>query len=242
MAEYELEKTCRCCGRKFDVLYPQQWAYKKPKAKGGGYDYLCSWKCLREEEQKKNKPKGQDDMPNNKLTAEQKAKAVEIALAGGDFMKYLKECGAKNASAAWDYIKKTLTKENPQKCLELMHKLSERQKEKNRKEAEEAHEKAVKEEREWLESFQKPDKEGTVIARTVEDKTEVFGVPAEEKPEFEFKVTAIRTSLGEFNTDSRNGLIYWTGNSGDKICMSYKSWKELTEQIPRILKVLCGDE
>ena len=179
MAEYEIEKTCRCCGKKFDVLYPQQWAYKKPKAKGGGYDYLCSWKCLREEEQKKNKPKGQDDMPNNKLTAEQKAKAVEIALAGWDFMKYLKECGAKNASAAWDYIKKTLTKENPQKCLELM--------------------------------------------------------------EFEFKVTAIRTSLGEFNTDSRNGLIYWTGNSGDKICMSYKSWKELTEQIPRILKVLCGD-
>ena len=178
----------------------------------------------------------------NKLTAEQKAKAVEISLAGGDYLKYLKECGAKNASAAWDYIKKTLTKENPNKCLELMHKLSERQKEKNRKEAEEAHEKAVKAEREWLESFQKQDKEGTVIARTVEDKTEVFGVLAEGKPEFDYKVTAIKTSLGEFNTDNRDGLIYWTRNTGEKIGMAYRAWVELTEQIPQILKVLCGDE
>ena len=233
MAEYELEKTCRCCGRKFDVLYPQQWAYKKPKAKGGGYDYLCSWKCLKEEEQKKNKPKGQDDMPNNKLTAEQKEKAVEIALAGGDFLKYLKECGAKNASAAWDYIKKTLTKENPQKCLELMHALSKRKEKKPLEEmAEDVKENQPEEKKE----------EPVITARTVENKTEFTGVPVKEKPDFDFKVTAIRTSLGEFNTDSRNGLIYWTGNRGDKICMSYKSWKELTEQIPRILKVLCGEE
>lgn len=233
MAEYEIEKTCRCCGKKFDVLYPQQWAYKKPKAKGGGYDYLCSWKCLREEEQKKNKPKGQDDMPNNKLTAEEKAKAVEIALAGGDYLKYLKECGAKNPSAAWDYIKKTLAKENPNKCLELMHKLSER---KQKKTLEEMAETVTADKPEQKEE------EPAITASTVEDKTTWSGTPVKEKPEFDFKVTAIRTSLGEFNTDSRNGLIYWTGNSGDKICMSYKSWKELTEQIPRILKVLCGDE
>lgn len=232
MAEYEIEKTCRCCGKKFDVLYPQQWAYKKPKAKGGGYDYLCSWKCLREEEQKKNKPKGQDDMPNNKLTAEQKAKAVEIALAGGDYIKYLKECGAKNPSAAWDYIKKTLAIENPNKCLELMHKLSKR---KQKKTLEEMAETVTADKPEQKEE------EPAITASTVEDKTTWSGTPVKEKPEFDFKVTAIRTSLGEFNTDSRNGLIYWTGNSGDKICMSYKSWKELTEQIPRILKVLCGD-
>ena len=233
MAEYEIEKTCRCCGKKFDVLYPQQWAYKKPKAKGGGYDYLCSWKCLREEEQKKNKPKGQDDMPNNKLTAEQKAKAVEIALAGGDYVKYLKECGAKNPSAAWDYIKKTLAKENPNKCLELMHKLS---KQKQKKTLEEMAETVT------ADKTEQKEEEPAITASTVEDKTTWSGTPVKEKPEFDFKVTAIRTSLGEFNTDSRNGLIYWTGNSGDKICMSYKSWKELTEQITRILKVLCGDE
>ena len=233
MAEYEIEKTCRCCGKKFDVLYPQQWAYKKPKAKGGGYDYLCSWKCLREEEQKKNKPKGQNDMPNNKLTAEQKAKAVEIAINGGDHLKYLKECGAKNPSAALDYIKKTLEKENPNKCLELMHKLSKR---KQKKPLEEMAETVPADKPEQKEE------EPAITASTVEEKTTWRGTPVKEKPEFDFKVTAIRTSLGEFNTDSRNGLIYWTGNSGDKICMSYKSWKELTEQIPRILKVLCGNE
>ena len=232
MAEYELEKTCRCCGKKFDVLYPQQWAYKKAKARGGGYDYLCSWKCLRAEEQKKNKPKGQDDMPNNKLTAEQKEKAVEIALAGGDYLKYLKECGAKNASAAWDYIKKTLTKENPQKCLELMHKLSKR---KEKKPLEEIAETVTADKPEQKEE------EPAITASTVEDRTTWSGTPVEEKPDFDFKVTAIRTSLGEFSMDSRDGMIYWTRNCGDKIGMSYRSWEEMTKQIPRILKVLCGD-
>lgn len=66
---------------------------------------------------KGNSGKGAGKMSQNKLTRAQKEKAVEIAIAGGDPLKHLAECGAKNPSAAWWYIKKTLAEKNP-KLLE----------------------------------------------------------------------------------------------------------------------------
>ena len=192
MAEYEIERVCPVCGKHFEVLYKDLWAYKKTRAKGG-YDFYCTWKCLREAEtNKKPKPepqkrenkerlqvlvelmaavkdgrnaydylegmgyadpkdtlrrlritakkdapeiyqwmeqnglldmrkghsgKGVDKMSQNKLTREQKGKAVDIAIQGGDPLEYLKKCGAKNPTAAWWYIKKTLATKNP-KLLE----------------------------------------------------------------------------------------------------------------------------
>lgn len=57
------------------------------------------------------------DMGNNKsshkLTREEKEKAVEIAIGGGDPLDWLRTCGAKNPSAAWFYIKKTVAKADP---------------------------------------------------------------------------------------------------------------------------------
>ena len=44
----------------------------------------------------------------NKLTRAQKEKAVQIAISGGDPLDWLRTCGAKNPSAAWFYIKKTV--------------------------------------------------------------------------------------------------------------------------------------
>lgn len=192
MAEYEIERVCPVCGKHFEVLYKDLWAYKKARAKGG-YDFYCTWKCLREAETnkkpmpepqkrenkerlqvlvelmaavkdgrnaydylegmgyadpkdtlrrlritaKKDAPeiykwmeqnglldmrkghsgKGVDKMSQNKLTREQKGKAVDIAIQGGDPLAYLKECGAKNPTADWWYIKKTLATKNP-KLLE----------------------------------------------------------------------------------------------------------------------------
>ena len=194
MAEYEIERVCPVCGKHFDVLYKDLWAYKKPRTKGG-YDFYCTWKCLRETETNKMKKpepvpekrenkdrlavlkdlmaavkdgrdaydylqgmgyadpkdtlrrlriaakkdapeiyqqmeqnglldmrkehsgKGVDKVSKHKLTREQKEKAVEIAIQGGDPLEYLKKCGAKNPSAAWWYIKKTLAEKNP-KLLE----------------------------------------------------------------------------------------------------------------------------
>ena len=200
MAEYEIERVCPVCGKHFDVLYKELWAYKKPRTKGG-YDFYCTWKCLRAAETNKTKKpepvpekrenkdrlavlkdlmdaisdgrnahdylrdmgyadpkdtlrklrttakkedpelykrmgkmglldmrkghsgKGVDKMSNHKLTREQKEKAVEIAIQGGDPLVHLKKCGAKNPTAAWWYIKKTLATKNPQLLEKIPEKI-----------------------------------------------------------------------------------------------------------------------
>lgn len=62
--------------------------------------------------------KGVNDM--KKLTLENKKKAVEIALGGGNYLDYLKKCGAGNPSASWTYIKKCLQAKDPEKYEQLM--------------------------------------------------------------------------------------------------------------------------
>ena len=188
MAEYEIEFRCKHCGKPITVLYPSRWGYKV-RNKKGGWNYYCTWKCLRADERKEQKPeqaeepeekeavkggkdaydfleqlgytdpkdtlrrlritakkeapklytkmekaglldmrkgrsgKGADNV--NKLTREQKEKAVKLALEGGDYLDHLKKCGSKNPSAAWWYIKKTLAKSNPTLLAKVMKKTGE---------------------------------------------------------------------------------------------------------------------
>ena len=201
MAEYEIEFQCKHCGKPISILHPSQWGYKV-RNKKGGWNYFCTWKCLRADERKEPKPaqteeqeketknnrvqvleemmdavsdgrdvydylrdmgyadpkdtlrrlritakkeapklytkmekaglmdmrkgrsgKGADNV--NKLTREQKEKAVKIALEGGDYLDHLKKCGAKNPSAAWWYIRKTLGKSNPELLKEINRKTGE---------------------------------------------------------------------------------------------------------------------
>ena len=58
-------------------------------------------------------------MKHAKVTLEQKKKAVEIALAGGDPLKYLKDHGAGNAPAMWYTIKQNLSETDPEKFSQL---------------------------------------------------------------------------------------------------------------------------
>ena len=272
MAEYEIERVCPVCGKRFEVLYKNQWAYKKARAKGG-YNFYCSWKCLRADEMKRKtepKPvptkqkKGVNKMSQNKLTREQKGKAVEIAIGGGDPLVYLKECGAKNPAAAWWYIKKTLATKNPQLLEKIPEKigtvLNESGQVAARVEiAEKLPPEAVAEvpEEDQLEGFEPVNvkEKGTLPAGTT--KKEVFealkvpgmvvldatGLHTEPPKEaFQFTVTAIRTGLGEFRKDSRDGLVYWVTAGGGKIYLSHREWLKLAEDIPRMLKVLEGEE
>lgn len=56
--------------------------------------------------------KGQEDREDMKIfiTPENRQKAVDIAIQGGNPLRYLEQCGAKNPSATWAYIKKLLRK------------------------------------------------------------------------------------------------------------------------------------
>ena len=54
-----------------------------------------------------------------KLTREEKEKAVELAISGGDPIGYLKELGLKNPWASWAYIKQTLRTKRPELYAKL---------------------------------------------------------------------------------------------------------------------------
>ena len=58
-------------------------------------------------------------MKHAKVTLEHKKKAVEIALEGGDPLKYLKDHGAGNAPAMWYTIKQNLKETDPEKFSRL---------------------------------------------------------------------------------------------------------------------------
>ena len=105
-------KTCRQCGKEFDVLWPEIWAYKA----GNPPAYFCSWKCLRANERK-------DGERMNKLTLENKKKAVEIAVNGGNPLSFIRECGVKNAAEAWAKIKGFVQKTDPEAYAKLPKRL-----------------------------------------------------------------------------------------------------------------------
>ena len=51
------KKKCPMCGKKFEIMWCDLWAYKTQRYGGGGYKYYCSWHCLRAEERRHEKPK-----------------------------------------------------------------------------------------------------------------------------------------------------------------------------------------
>lgn len=152
--------------------------------------------------------KGADKV--NKLTREQKEKAVKLALEGGDYLDHLKKCGSKNPSAAWWYIKKTLAKSNPTLLEEINRKTGEVAEvevaEKLPEEA--AQEKSEKEQ--MYESLGVPaelateDNEETCKSdqcRVVIDKN---GLRVEPPVSYDgFDVVCIRGEFGEYRTDGK---------------------------------------
>lgn len=296
MAEYEIEFRCKECGKPIAILYPSRWAYKVKK--GSGWNYFCTWKCLRADEAKQKEKKkeekqtaayrdredmtrkliravedgenplewlkdmgyknpqdtlrrlrlrakeewpglykqivnlGLKDMRGNKgvekvakrnqLTAAQKKQAVDIAMNGGDPVKYLEECGAKNPSAAWFYIRKRLVLSNPNLAKKIPGK----------------------------DGTETENKEGGPVVEIAEKlpPEAVAEVPErliireefKPEPELEYEIMAIKTDLGDFQKDRRDGLVYWTTEEGEKICLTRMEWGRLAITIPKVLDVLGG--
>ena len=123
--EFITTKTCPACGKKFTVLWPHQWAYRRYKGGGKAFNFYCSWSCLRtldrekDERKKKILEKECFYVPRERaknLTQEQKDEAVRIALDGGDYLAYLsKTCKQKAPSNAFSKIKMALKKTDPEK-------------------------------------------------------------------------------------------------------------------------------
>ena len=98
-------QNCPMCGKAFDVLWPDQWVFKRNKR------FICSWSCLRAADNKKGVEK------RVKLS-ERDQKAVDIALEGGNPVEFLKK-ESKNASAAWYHVKQKVKEVDPETYAKL---------------------------------------------------------------------------------------------------------------------------
>lgn len=251
--------TCAVCGKRIAVMWPEFYVYKKKDV------FFCGQDCMIVHDTKtqrelngfqvfdmKKKKKGTKKTMKRKLTAENKKKAVEIAIQGGDFLTYLKEAGAKNPSAAWWYIRETLAKADPEKYQELTGALA------SKKPVVEIAEKLPPEAQAVMPEYEGHPSEGPAMI-----KMEPLGkdMPEEEDPadyelmaggeivhreyfepkkELTYKITEIMTDLGAFKKDSRDGLIYWTTEEGEKVILTHREWNRLAESIPQILDILEG--
>lgn len=102
---------CGICGKITAVTWPEFYVYKI------GDCYYCSANCMAVSDVKQRREKSgfvkEDSEMRGKITLEQKKKAVEIALGGGDPREYLKACGSKSPDAHWYYIKNRLKETDP---------------------------------------------------------------------------------------------------------------------------------
>ena len=98
-------QNCPMCGKAFDVLWPDQWVFKRNKR------FICSWSCLRAADNKKGVEK-------KVQLSEREQKAVEIALEGGNPVEFLKK-ESKNASAAWYHVKQKVKETDPETYAKL---------------------------------------------------------------------------------------------------------------------------
>ena len=112
--------SCPVCGKEYDILYPDKWTYKRRRT-GEHMFYLCSWSCLRKFDEAKESVK---QVKRKTVTLEQKKKAVDIALAGGNPLTFLAECGSANPTNMWWTIKQNLKEVDPEKYEKLPKRLN----------------------------------------------------------------------------------------------------------------------
>ena len=197
------------------------------KAGGSVLDFLglrgCispwgTWYRLQKEELNRKEPhitdgKGRNSM--SKITLEQKKKAVEIAISGGDPLEYLGECGSESPDKLWWYIKNCLKKAQPDLYAQIP---SGRKKAAEKPKTET--ERTVKAEDVNKAVMEQPDTDLTV--KTVGD---------------DFKIYGLITKIGDFQT-AGDMLCWYIPQEEKHINLPVETWNQLVEIVPRVMEVM----
>ena len=210
------ERKCPVCHKAFIVPSKSKWAYRKMS------QLICSWTCLRALEMKKGEDKGM----KAKVPDEVKQEAIRAAVAGGNPIETL-EPYTRNPKAMWWAIKAKVKETDPETYAKLPDLRNMR--------------KPAKEE--------KPVTAADAMAACQDAADTFFGQcrdmgllkdqPAKSEPEMEYKVTGIRTELGNFQYYRKTGFIDWTPNDGnDTASLNLDEWKQFINDWPKVLKVL----
>ena len=207
---------CPVCHKTFIVPNKRSWAYKKMS------QLICSWTCLRALEMKK----GEDKWMRAKVPEEVKQEAIRVAIAGGNPIEAL-EPHTRNPKAMWWAIKAKVKETDPETYAKLPDLRNMRKPAKQEKPVTAADAMAACQ-----------DAADTFFGQC-QDMGLLKDQPAESEPEMEYKVTGIRTELGNFQYYKKTGFIDWTPNDGnDTASLNLDEWKQFINDWPKVLKVL----
>ena len=230
---------CPVCGKKFDVLWPELWRYKREKR------FLCSWSCLRKYDRKEA-----EDMKT--LTDEEKRAAAEVALTGGNPLPYLKGLGVANVTTAWNTVRNWarghLNQDEYEKLSEkfgrapakTMEEITEQMAEDG---VELVYDPSIAEEYRREQAQKEANAKAAAESRAREEEEERTEMPGAEdeviKEEDFFLVTAVKNkNLGEFYYDHDHNCIDWRNGIGDEVSLGVEGWKLMVRKLPGILRYL----
>lgn len=194
---------CECaeCGKVFDVLYPQLWVYKSNGA------YYCTYRCIR-----KMDNRGDEKYLKSKgLTLEDKKKAVEIALEGGNPLEYLRGLGAKDPTQTWFGIKSKLKDSNPEIYAKLPKRIQTKPVE-----------------------YPKPMEKVITVNSEPPKAPAVIGFDAEK-----YKVCCLEhKAYGRFYWDRDQNHLDWTTFDGEEVSFTPTGWKGFIETLTEVMGLL----
>ena len=167
-----------------------------------------------------------------KVTLEQKKKAVEIALAGGDCLGYLKSIGSKQPAALWYKIRQDLKEAEPETYEKLPERIGAKPKEPKTVNADE-YGNVVFDDKGIFPLQQDEeitdDEPSHFLAEDVLQETE----------EDDLEITAIRNKLlGRFQFDENYDVMVWNSPYGDEVVMDAEHWWKMADLLPRVLQKL----
>ena len=182
---------------------------------------------------------GRGENTMNRITLEQKKKAVQIGIDGGDVIGFLKKCGSKNPSAHWCVIKKNLKDADPEAWAKL-----EASAKKDSVQTEKAVTCCAPSTREGVEVPEEvPEEKAEIPAKESVTTEEAFTAVGDmlkriTKPvNYDgFEITGLKTDYGRFQV-SNNGCLFF-GADQDELEMPVEIWRKFAEDLPRVMAIL----
>ena len=197
------------------------------------------------------KPKKEEKrgMTSMALTNEQRLKAAQIAIDGGDPRPFLEECGILNTTGTWWTVKEWMKKNYPEMADKIPKKLEPADEylkvKPDKGMPKETPEKIMGKDKDEFEKMPTVKVDGSLRIETPEaNKVEIVEVPEKQKITKPlnydgFEVTAIRDGdVGEFYYDRKFETIDWRTLGGDEVSMGPAFWKIFYEKLPKIMAVL----
>lgn len=178
---------------------------------------------------------GRGENTMNRITLEQKKKAVQIGIDGGDVIGFLKKCGSKNPSAHWCVIKKNLKDADPEAWAKL-----EASAQKDSVQTEKPVTCCAPSTREGVEvpddvPEEEPEKPEVVLTIKSEDLTRVSSITKPVNYDG-FEITGLKTDYGRFQV-SNNGYLFF-GADKDELEMPLEIWRKFAKDLPRVMAIL----